>query len=56
VPVVFFFTGNHKDYHKPTDTIDKIQFDKMIKIDHVIYNLGWKLGNFEHPLIKPFAQ
>jgi hypothetical protein len=56
VPVVFFFTGNHKDYHKPTDTIDKIQFDKMIKIDHVIYNLGWKLCNFEHPLTKPFAQ
>ncbi len=56
VPVVFFFTGNHKDYHKPTDTIDKIQFDKMIKIDHVIYDLAWKLGNLEHPLVKPFAQ
>jgi Peptidase family M28 len=56
VPIVFFFTGNHKDYHKPTDTIDKIQFEKMLKIDHVIYNLAWKLGNFEHSLTKPFAR
>ncbi|HVN47428.1 MAG TPA: M28 family peptidase [Bacteroidota bacterium] len=55
VPVVFFFTGNHKDYHKPTDTIEKIQFDKMLKIDHLIYDLAWKLANLDHPLVKPFT-
>jgi aminopeptidase YwaD len=29
VPVLFFFTGTHEDYHKPSDTVDKINFDGM---------------------------
>ncbi|HEX8723698.1 MAG TPA: M28 family peptidase [Pyrinomonadaceae bacterium] len=27
VPVLFFFTGVHEDYHKPTDTADRINYD-----------------------------
>jgi hypothetical protein len=52
VPVVFFFTGEHADYHKPTDTVDKILFDRMANIVRLIYDLGWKLGNFDHLLRK----
>ena len=29
VPIIFYFDGVHVDYHKPTDTVDKIDFDKM---------------------------
>ena len=52
VPIVFFFDGSHADYHKPTDTVDKILFDRMVNITRLIYYLGWKVGNFEHLLIK----
>jgi hypothetical protein len=52
VPIVFFFDGNHPDYHKPTDTMDKILFGQMKKICRMIYNLGWKLGNFSRLLTK----
>ena len=32
IPVLFFFTGSHEDYHKPTDTADKINYAGMLKI------------------------
>ncbi len=56
VPIVFFFDGIHADYHKPTDTVDKILFERMGKICRMIYNLGWKLGNFNRLLIKKSCQ
>jgi hypothetical protein len=46
VPIAFFFTGVHADYHKPTDTVDKILFDRIVKIGHVVYYAGWKTANF----------
>ena len=45
VPIAFFFTGVHADYHKPTDTIDKILFDRIVKIGQVVYYAGWKTAN-----------
>lgn len=32
IPVLFFFTGTHLDYHKPTDTFEKINYDGLTKI------------------------
>jgi Zn-dependent M28 family amino/carboxypeptidase len=32
VPVIFFFSGNHPDYHRPTDTADKIDFDGIEQV------------------------
>jgi Zn-dependent M28 family amino/carboxypeptidase len=52
VPIVFFFDGVHRDYHKPTDTVDKILFERMAKIGRVIYDLGWRLANLKLPLTK----
>ncbi len=46
VPIVFFFTGFHPDYHRPTDTVDKIMFDKMARIGRLVYYVGWKTANF----------
>ncbi|MGD1044498.1 MAG: M28 family peptidase [Bacteroidota bacterium] len=56
VPVVFFFDGVHRDYHKPTDTVDKILFERMAKIGRLIYDLGWRLANLDHPLTKILVQ
>lgn len=32
VPAIHFFTGTHADYHKPTDDIDKVEFNGMLRI------------------------
>ena len=52
VPIVFFFTGVHEDYHRPTDTVDKILFDRMARIIRVIYATGWKVANRKGGLVK----
>ena len=39
IPVLFFFTGTHSDYHKPSDDADKINFDGEVKIIRYIEKL-----------------
>lgn len=45
VPIIFFFDGIHKDYHKPTDTVDKINFDLMEKRARYIFLIAWDITN-----------
>lgn len=45
VPIIFYFDGIHKDYHKPTDTVDKINFDLMLKRTQYIFMTGWDMAN-----------
>ncbi|MBC7449916.1 MAG: M28 family peptidase [Cytophagales bacterium] len=51
IPVIFYFSGIHEDYHKPTDTVDKIRFDKMTKITQLVFNTAWKIANMDHRLV-----
>jgi Zn-dependent M28 family amino/carboxypeptidase len=44
VPIAFFFTGLHKDYHQPTDTPDKINYPKLLRVATYVYDLGFELG------------
>ena len=39
IPVLFFFTGNHKDYHKPTDDVEKINFPGELFVLKYIYHI-----------------
>jgi len=39
IPVLFFFTGIHKDYHKPTDDVDKINFTGELEVIKYIYHV-----------------
>jgi len=39
IPVLGFFTGQHEDYHKPTDDIEKINFQGISDIVNLIYNI-----------------
>lgn len=39
LPVLFFFTGTHGDYHKPSDDADKINIDGEVRIVKLIYDL-----------------
>lgn len=45
IPSVFFFNGLHSDYHQPTDTHDKIDFEAMTKRTKLIFALAWELAN-----------
>lgn len=40
IPVLFFFTGTHSDYHKPSDTADKINAEGQEKILNFIYDVA----------------
>jgi len=45
IPVIFYFNGVHADYHKATDTVDKINFEKMEKITRLVFFTAWDLAN-----------
>ncbi|MGC6430790.1 MAG: M20/M25/M40 family metallo-hydrolase [Jejuia sp.] len=47
VPVIFYFNGEHEDYHKPTDTPDKIDYDLLAKRAKLIFATTWQLVNQE---------
>lgn len=50
IPSVFFFSGVHEDYHRPTDTMDKIDFDRMLYLtEYILYN-SWELANLANRL------
>lgn len=45
IPVIFYFNGVHEDYHKHTDTIEKILFDKMENITQLVFYTAWEIVN-----------
>ena len=45
VPIIFYFSGVHEDYHQPTDHADKIDYEKMEKVTRTIFATMWKLAN-----------
>ena len=50
IPIIFYFNGVHPDYHKPTDTVDKIDFDKIEKIAKLVFHTGWEIANREEKI------
>jgi len=50
IPIAFFTTGLHPDYHRITDTVDKIQFPKMTRIAQLVYEVGFSIANSEKTL------
>ena len=51
IPIIFYFTGIHEDYHKPTDTIDKIEFDMLQKRAQLVYYTAWMIANRDDRLV-----
>lgn len=45
VPIIFYFDGIHKDYHRPTDTPDKINYDIMEKRARLVFYTAWEMAN-----------
>lgn len=45
IPIIFYFDGIHADYHKPSDEVDKIEFDNLQKRAQVVFYTAWELAN-----------
>jgi hypothetical protein len=45
VPIIFYFDGIHNDYHRPTDTPDKINYDLMAKRARLVFYTAWEMAN-----------
>jgi Zn-dependent M28 family amino/carboxypeptidase len=51
IPVAFYFNGVHDDYHRPTDDVEKINFQKMEKISRLVFHTAWELANREQRIV-----
>ncbi len=45
IPAIFYFNGTHADYHQPSDTVEKINFEKMAKVGQLVFYTAWELTN-----------
>ncbi|GGK31974.1 peptidase M28 [Yeosuana aromativorans] len=51
IPVIFYFNGTHADYHKPTDTPDKIQYDLLETRARLVFCTAWELANRDKRIV-----
>ena len=54
IPVIFFTTGLHPDYHRVSDTADKINYDKMARIGQFVFEIGRRVANLDHAPVRDF--
>ena len=47
VPVLFFFTGLHDNYHRPSDDFDKIEFGGLTRITDIVSDVTYELATLE---------
>jgi Peptidase family M28/PDZ domain len=50
IPVLFFFTGIHPDYHKPTDQADKINYPGELQVIKMIFAIAQKMDGLNKPV------
>ena len=51
IPVIFYFSGVHEDYHGPGDTPDKILYPKMSEIGRLVFLTSWEVANRDTKLV-----
>lgn len=51
IPVIFYFSGVHEDYHQPGDDPEKIMYDKMSVIGQLIFHTAWEVANRDKKLV-----
>jgi Zn-dependent M28 family amino/carboxypeptidase len=48
IPIIFYTTGLHRDYHYLTDEVEKIDFPKLAHITQLVYATGTRVANLDH--------
>ncbi len=51
VPIIFYFSGTHEDYHRPGDTPDKINYDLLTNRTRLVFYTAWELANRENRIV-----
>lgn len=50
IPVIFYFSGVHEDYHQPGDDIEKIHFGKTMRTTKLVFLTAWEIANRDQRL------
>lgn len=56
IPVIFYFNGTHDDYHQPTDTPDKIEYDLLENRTRLVFYTAWELANRDARIVADKAE
>ncbi|MCH4824215.1 M28 family peptidase [Gramella lutea] len=51
IPIIFYFNGTHADYHKHTDTPEKIEYDLLAKRTKLVFLTAWEIANRDARLV-----
>ena len=51
VPIIFYFNGTHEDYHQPSDTPDKINYELLENRTRLIFHNAWEVANMDKRII-----
>ena len=51
IPIIFFTTGGHADYHQVTDEAQYVDYDRMARIAQYVAGLAARIGNLDHRLV-----
>lgn len=51
IPIAFYFTGVHEDYHRPGDDVEKILFPRYARIVKLVYHTAWELANRDKRIV-----
>lgn len=51
IPVIFYFNGTHDDYHRPSDTVEKIEYDLLTERAKLVFYTAWEVANRESKLV-----
>ncbi len=51
IPIAFFTTGNHRDYHQVTDEPEYIDYDKLAHVSQFVYDVATAVANLDHRVV-----
>ena len=51
IPIIFYFNGTHDDYHQPSDTPDKINYDLLENRTRLVFHTAWEVANRANKVI-----
>jgi hypothetical protein len=51
IPIAFFTTGNHRDYHQVTDEPEYIDYDKLAHVSQFVYDVATTVANLDHRVV-----
>jgi hypothetical protein len=51
IPIIFFTTGGHADYHQVTDEPQYIDYDRLTRVSQFIASLATHVANLDHRIV-----